>query len=43
MRKELFYITNPDNQIKPEEVEEKYYWKLLKDHCNSTSKQRYIG
>lgn len=42
MRKELFYISNPDNQIKPEDIEEKYYWKLLKDHCNSTNKQRYI-
>lgn len=42
MRKELFFISNPDNQIKPEDIEEKYYWKLLKDHCNSTSKQRYI-
>lgn len=42
MRKELFYIANPDNQIKPEDIEEKYYRKLLKDHCNSTSKQRYV-
>ncbi len=42
LRKELFYITNPENQIKPEEIEEQQYRKLLKTHCTSTSKQRYI-
>ena len=43
LRKELFYITNPEKPIKPEEIEEQQYWKLLKDHCNETSKKRYIG
>ena len=42
LRKELFYITNPEKPIKPEEIEEQWYWKLLKDHCNQTSKKRYI-
>ncbi len=42
LRKELFYITNPEKPIKPEEIEEQRYWKLLKDHCNETSKKRYI-
>ena len=42
LRKELFYITNPEKPIKPEEIEEQRYWKLLKDHCNQTSKKRYI-
>ena len=42
LRKELFYITNPEKPIKPEEIEEQQYWKLLKDHCNQTSKKRYI-
>ena len=43
LRKELFYITNPEKPIKPEEIEEQQYWKLLKDHCNQNSKKRYIG
>ena len=42
IRKELFYINNPENPVKEEDIEEKYYWKLLKNHCNSTSKQRYV-
>ena len=42
IRKELFYITSPDNQIKSEDIEEKWYRKLLRDHCNWVSKQRYI-
>lgn len=42
LRKELFYITDPENQIKSEEIEEKFYRKLLKDHCNHISKQRYV-
>lgn len=42
LRKELFYITNPESQIKPEEIEEQLYWKLLKDHCNWVSKKWYV-
>ena len=42
LRKELFYISNPGKPVKPEEIEEQRYRKILKDHCNSTSKQRYI-
>ena len=42
VRKELFYISNPEKPIRPEEIEEQRYRKILKDHCNSTSKQRYI-
>lgn len=42
IRKEIFYVTTPDLKIIPEEIEEKYYWKLLKDHCNTYCKQRYI-
>lgn len=42
LRKELFYISNPEKPIKPEEIEEQRYRKILKDHCNSTSKKRYI-
>lgn len=42
LRKELFYISNPEKPIKLEEIEEQRYRKILKDHCNSTSKQRYI-
>ena len=42
LRKELFYITSPEKPIKPEEIEEQQYWKILKDHCNETSKKRYI-
>lgn len=42
LRKESFYITNPESPIKPEEIEEQQYRKLLKIHCTNTSKQRYI-
>lgn len=42
LRKELFYITNPEKPIFPEEIEEQRYWRLLRDHCNWVSKQRYI-
>ena len=42
LRKELFYITNPEKPIKPEEIEEQQYRKLLKDHCSQTSKKWYI-
>lgn len=43
LRKELLYITNPEKPILPEEIEELWYWKILKDQCNKTNKQRYIG
>ena len=42
LRKELFYISNPEKPIKPEEIEEQRYRKILKEHSNATSKQRYI-
>ena len=42
LRKELFYITNPEKPIKPEEIEEQQYRKLLKEHCSQTNKKRYI-
>ena len=42
LRKELFYISTPDSQVSQEEIEEKRYWKILKEHCNNISKQRYI-
>ena len=42
LRKDLFYITNPEKPIIAEEIEELRYRKLLKDHCNWVSKQRYI-
>lgn len=42
LRKDLFYITNPEKPITDEEIEELRYRKLLKDHCNWVSKQRYI-
>ena len=43
LRKDLFYITNPEKPITAEEIEEQRYRKLLKDHCNWVCKQRYIG
>lgn len=43
LRKDLFYITNPEKPITTEEIEEQRYRKLLKDHCNWICKQRYIG
>lgn len=43
LRKEMFYITTPDSKILPEEIEEKRYRKLLKDHCDAYCKQRYIS
>ena len=42
LRKDLFYITNPEKPITAEEIEEQRYRKLLKDHCNWVCKQRYI-
>ena len=42
LRKDLFYITNPEKPITDEEIEEQRYRKLLKDHCNWACKQRYI-
>lgn len=42
IRKELFYIATHDFPIKDEEIEEKRYRKILKDHCNTSCKQRYI-
>lgn len=42
LRKDLFYITNPEKLITAEEIEEQRYRKLLKDHCNWVCKQRYI-
>ena len=42
LRKELFYISNPDKPINPEEIEELLYWKILKEHCCWVSKQWYI-
>lgn len=43
IRKELFYVTTPEKPIKAEDIEEKRYRKLLKDHCNWVSKQWYVG
>lgn len=42
IRKELFHIITPETQITPEEIEENHYWRLLKNHCNTFTKQRYI-
>lgn len=42
LRKDLFYITNPEKPITAEEIEEQRYRRLLKDHCNWICKQRYI-
>ena len=42
LRKDLFYITNPEKPITTEEIEEQLYRKILKDHCNWTCKQRYV-
>jgi len=42
LRKDLFYITNPEKVLIAEEIEEQWYRKLLKDHCNTISKQWYI-
>ena len=42
LRKDLFYIANPEKPIADEEIEELRYRRLLKDHCNWVSKQRYI-
>ncbi len=42
LRKDIFYITNPDKPTTAEEIEEQRYRKLLKDHCNQICKQRYI-
>ena len=42
LRKELFYITNPEKPITTEEIEEQRYRKLLKDHCSQICKKRYI-
>jgi hypothetical protein len=42
LRKDLFYITNPEKVLIAEEIEEQWYRKLLKDHCNNISKQWYI-
>lgn len=42
LRKDLFYIANPERPITDEEIEELRYRRLLKDHCNWVSKQRYI-
>lgn len=42
LRKDLFYITNPDKPFNVEEIEEQWYRKLLKNHCNNVCKQRYI-
>ena len=43
LRKDLFYITNPNKLVSNEEIEEQRYRKLLKNHCNWVCKQRYIG
>ncbi len=43
LRKDLFYITNPEKPITAEEIEEQRYRKLLKGHCNLVCKQRYLG
>lgn len=43
LRKEMFFITNPEKLIKAEELEEQWYWRLLKDHCNWNTKNWYVG
>ena len=42
LRKDIFFISNPEKLIRTEEIEENRYRKLLKDQCNKTCKQRYI-
>ncbi len=42
IRKDLFYINNPEKSITSEELEEQRYRKLLKDHCNGNSKHWYV-
>ena len=43
LRKDLFFISNPEKVVKSEEIEEQWYWKLLKDRCNESSKHWYLG
>ncbi len=42
LRKDLFYIINPEKQVSVEEIEEQWYRKLLKSHCSNVCRQWYI-
>ena len=42
LRKELFYIPSQKSPITPEEIEEKRYRRIIKQHCNMSCNQRYI-
>lgn len=43
LRKELFFISNPEKVVTAEEIEEQWYWKLLKERCNEGCKHWYLG
>jgi hypothetical protein len=43
LKKEIFCITHPDQQISEEELAEQYYWQILHNHAMQIAKKRYIG
>ncbi|MDR3169326.1 MAG: hypothetical protein LBU27_06295 [Candidatus Peribacteria bacterium] len=44
LRKDIFFIKDAEEQISETELEEQFYRKLLKQHCQQYCKQdRYIG
>ena len=44
IKKDILFIKHPKEEISDEELEEQFYWKILKQHCETYCKQeRYIG
>lgn len=42
IKKDLYFIIDPNKKHSNDFIEELYYRKILKDHCNNSTKQRYI-
>ncbi len=43
LKKDIFFVKDPNNEINEEDLVEKYYWDILKKHCKeSLWNERYI-
>ncbi|UFX82649.1 hypothetical protein [Candidatus Absconditicoccus praedator] len=44
IKKNIFFVKDPNTEITEEDLIEKYYWDILKNHCKENfDKDRYIG
>ncbi|MEF2174892.1 MAG: hypothetical protein V3575_00350 [Candidatus Absconditabacteria bacterium] len=43
LKKDIFYVKTPEDEIKEEQLVDQYYWTVLKSHCEQLGTNWYIG